>query len=59
MDEASEPAAAEGAGAAPVLKLLQPDYAFEFHGALTRGWHAQLYAAEAEDGSVERLIVLR
>lgn len=58
-DEASEPAAAEGAGAAPVLKLLQPDYAFEFHGALTRGWHAQLYAAEAEDGSVERLIVLR
>lgn len=58
-DEASEPAAAEGAGAAPALKLLQPDYAFEFHGALTRGWHAQLYAAEAEDGSVERLIVLR
>lgn len=58
-DEVSEPAAAEGAGAAPALKLLQPDYAFEFHGALTRGWHAQLYAAEAEDGSVERLIVLR
>lgn len=58
VDEASEPAAAEGA-AAPALKLLQPDYAFEFHGALTRGWHAQLYAAEAEDGSVERLIVLR
>ena len=58
MDEASEPAAAEGA-AAPALKLLQPDYAFEVHGALTRGWHAQLYAAEAEDGSVERLIVLR
>lgn len=58
-DEASEPAAAEGAGAAPALKLLQPDYAFEFHGALTRGWHAQLYAAEAEDGAVEQLIVLR
>lgn len=58
-DEAPEPAAAEGADAAPALKLLQPDYAFEFHGALTRGWHAQLYAAEAEDGSVERLIVLR
>lgn len=58
-DETPEPAAAEGAGAAPALKLLQPDYAFEFHGALTRGWHAQLYAAEAEDGSVERLIVLR
>lgn len=58
-DETPEPAAAEGAGTAPALKLLQPDYAFEFHGALTRGWHAQLYAAEAEDGSVERLIVLR
>lgn len=58
-DEALEPAAVEGADAAPALKLLQPDYAFEFHGALTRGWHAQLYAAEAEDGAIERLIVLR
>lgn len=58
-DETPEPAAAEGAGAAPALKLLQPDYAFEFHGALTRGWHAQLYAAEAEDGAIEQLIVLR
>lgn len=58
-DETSEPAAADEAAAAPALKLLQPDYAFEFHGALTRGWHAQLYAAEAEDGSVEQLIVLR
>lgn len=44
---------------APALKLLQPDFAFEFHGALTRGWHAQLYTAESEDGTVSRLIVLR
>ena len=43
------------------LKFLQPDYAFEFHGALTRGWHAQLYAAEpAEENAVpECLLVLR
>lgn len=45
--------------AVPALKLLQPDYAFEFHGALTRGWHAQLYAAESEDGALSQLIVLR
>lgn len=42
------------------LKLLQPDYAFEFHGALTRGWHAQYYTARDEAGAVtEQLIVLR
>lgn len=28
------------------MKYLQPDYVFEFHGALTRGWHGQLYVAE-------------
>lgn len=51
--------AGETVPAAPALKLLQPDYAFEFHGALTRGWHAQLYAAESEDGTVQKLLVLR
>lgn len=42
------------------LKILQPDYAFEFHGALTRGWHAQVYAADVEEEGVSaRLLVLR
>lgn len=71
-DDAEAVAAAEGgsmaddvalaedaAPAASALKLLQPDYAFEFHGALTRGWHAQLYTAESEDGTVRQLLVLR
>ena len=60
--------AEEGAELAPVaaaqpaadLKLLQPGYAFEYHGALARGWHAQSYASQAdEDGTVETLLVLR
>ena len=46
--------------AEPELKLLQPDYAFEMHGALTRGWHAQRYIATNEDGEItHHLIVLR
>lgn len=51
-----------GAAAAEMseLKLLQPDYAFEMHGALTRGWHAQRYVATNEDGKITRhLVVLR
>lgn len=50
----------EAAGTEPELKLLQPDYAFEMHGALTRGWHAQHYIATNEDGEItHHLIVLR
>lgn len=42
------------------LKFLQPDYAFEFHGALTRGWHGQYYVALGEDDEVKaELVVLR
>lgn len=59
----AEAQAAETEGAAveiPELKLLQPDYAFEMHGALTRGWHAQRYVATNEDGEITRhLVVLR
>ncbi|MEC4184442.1 hypothetical protein VJ918_06405 [Adlercreutzia sp. R21] len=58
-EAAAKADAAAAASATLVLKLLQPDYAFEFHGALTRGWHAQLYAAESEDGTLSQLIVLR
>lgn len=67
-DEEAQEAADEAA--APIktsaelvaeLKFLQPDYAFEFHGALTRGWHAQLYAADPaeENAAPEYLLVLR
>ena len=66
VGEATETVAAPADEAAPVvdtavptLKLLQPDYAFEFHGALTRGWHAQLYAVETEEGEAQQLLVLR
>ena len=59
----AEAQAAETESAAaeiPELKLLQPDYAFEMHGALTRGWHAQRYVATNEDGEITRhLVVLR
>lgn len=44
----------------PELKLLQPDYAFEMHGALTRGWHAQRYVTINEEGGVtHQLVILR
>lgn len=60
--EPAEPAehAEPAEPAEPKLKLLQPDYAFEMHGALTRGWHAQRYIATNEDGEISHhLIVLR
>lgn len=62
-EDVAEEKAAEEEEVAPVepeLKLLQPDYAFEMHGALTRGWHAQRYTATNEDGEItHHLIVLR
>lgn len=52
VEDAAEEEASE-------LKLLQPDSAFELHGALTRGWHAQRYIAANEDGeTTHHLIVL-
>lgn len=40
------------------LKYLQPDAAFELHGALTRGWHAQRCVAEFADGERKQLVVM-
>lgn len=58
--EVAASAAAPATPAEPELKLLQPDYAFEMHGALTRGWHAQRYVATNEDGEItHHLVVLR
>lgn len=42
--------------ASPDIKLLQPDGAFELHGALTKGWSARAYALVAE-GATETVLV--
>lgn len=39
--------AAEVAEGAQPYRLIEPDGAFEFHRALTKGWHAGLYAEPA------------
>ena len=58
LSAASVDAAEEGAQPAFEMKYLQPDYAFEFHGALTRGWHGQLYAAEDGEGETAAMLVV-
>lgn len=44
---------------APELKLLEPDARFEYHGALTKGWHAVSYRSESaeEHGAPSMVIV--
>lgn len=57
----SDAAADDAEGSEPVLpviecsRLIQPDADFEKHGALTRGWHIQVW--EADDENTPYLVV--
>ncbi|MGN0039332.1 MAG: hypothetical protein ACI36Y_09435 [Coriobacteriales bacterium] len=46
---AEEAESAEPAPAAELPRLIAPEPRFEYHGKLTRGWHAELWQSSAED----------